>query len=83
MPDAMDRLETKVRELIRTVDDVSEENRTYRTMLAGTRGTRMSRGEVIEELEGLRQEKLRLERKLERVREGLGQVLVELEKLEL
>ena len=82
MPDSFETLEDKIRGLLGAIDRLETENRSFRSM-AGENGGRLSHQEIVNQVESLRLEKEKLEKKLALVEQTIGRVLGQLDRLEL
>ncbi len=76
----LEKLEEKLKELLELIDNLESENRSYRSLIAGN-SSEMTKDQVIDELEKMRLEKEKLERKMELVKKSLERVLGELDRL--
>lgn len=81
MPDRFQSLEDKIKRLLKAVDQLEAENRSFRSLVGGSQ--QMSRQDIVNQVESLKLEKEKLERKLSMVDETLTRVLGELDHLEL
>ncbi|MCE5271685.1 hypothetical protein LLH00_10430 [bacterium] len=81
MPDRFQSLEDKIKRLLKVVDQLEAENRSFRSLVGGSQ--QMSRQDIVSQVESLKLEKEKLERKLSLVDETLSRVLGELDHLEL
>jgi len=82
MSEALAKLETKIKQLLDSMESLQAENRSFRA-LAGEGSSELSRQQVAERVELLRLEKEKLEKKMSRIEQGLSRVLDELDKLEI
>jgi len=81
MPDRFQSLEDRIKRLLKAVDQLEAENRSFRSLVGGSQ--QMSRQDIVNQVESLKLEKEKLERKLSLVDETLTRVLGELDHLEL
>ena len=82
MPDKFQTLEDRIRRLLKAVDLLETDNRSFRSMIGGD-GKQMSRQDIIGQVESLKLEKEKLERKLALVEQSISRILGELDRLEL
>lgn len=82
MSEALAKLESKIKQLLDSMESLQAENRSFRA-LAGESNARLPRQQVAGRIEALKLEKEKLEKKISRVEQGLSRVLEELDKLEL
>ncbi len=80
MSEALQRLEEKLKQLLVLVDRLETENNSLRLMAQGSR-EQLSQAEVIGQIESLRLEKDRLEKKLALVERSLDHIISELDNL--
>jgi|GEM_PF-4981701 FtsZ-binding cell division protein ZapB len=81
MSEALAKLESKIKQLLDSMESLQAENRSFRA-LAGENNGKLSRQQVAERIESLRREKEKLEKKMSRLQQGISRVLDELDKLE-
>ena len=82
MSEALAKLETKIKQLLDSMESLQAENRSFRA-LAGENSGKLSGQQVAGHIESVRLEKEKLEKKISRIEQGLSRVLDELDKLEL
>ncbi len=82
MSEALERLESKIKQLLDSMESLRAENRSFRALAGESNGT-LSRQQVAGRIESLRLEKEKLEKKMSRIEQGLSRVLEELDKLEI
>jgi hypothetical protein len=81
MPDKFQTLEDRIRRLLKAVDLLETDNRSFRSMIGGDK--QMSRQDIIGQVESLKLEKEKLERKLALIEQSISRILGELDRLEL
>lgn len=81
MSEALAKLESKIKQLLDSMESLQAENRSFRALAGESSGT-LSRQQVAERIESLRREKEKLEKKMSRLQQGISRVLDELDKLE-
>ena len=82
MPDRLQTLEEKIRGVLDAYDRLETENRSIRA-LVDQEGSQISEREIVGQVESLKLEKEKLERKLQLVDQALARVVQQLEKLEI
>lgn len=81
MSEALQRLEEKLKQLLVLVDRLQTENNSLRAMAHGSQ-EKLSEAEVIGQIESLRLEKDRLDKKLALVERSLDRIISDLDNLE-
>jgi len=81
MSEALALLETKIRQLLDSMESLRAENESFRAF-AGESSEKLSGQQVAGRIESLRLEKEKLEKKMSRIEQGLSSVLDELGRLE-
>jgi len=81
MSEALEKLETKIKQLLDLVESLQADNRSFHA-LAGENSGKLSGQQIAQRIESLRREKETLEKKMARIEQGLSRVLDELDKLE-
>ena len=81
MSEALQRLEEKLKKLLVLVNRLETENSSLRSMAQGSQ-EQLSQAEVIGQIESLRLEKDRLEKKLALVERSLDRIISDLDDLE-
>ena len=81
MSEALALLETKIKQLLDSMESLRAENKSFRALAGEGRGELTSQ-QVAGRIESLRLEKEKLEKKMSRIEQGLSSVLDELDRLE-
>ena len=81
MSEALALLETKIKQLLDSMESLRAENESFRALAGEGRGELTSQ-QVAGRIESLRLEKEKLEKKMSRIEQGLTSVLDELDRLE-
>ena len=81
MPEALDRLEAKIKELLTSLENLREENSAFRRV-AGQKDRSLSTQEIIGRIDSLKLEKERLESKMERAEQALEWLIEKFDKLD-
>lgn len=81
MSEALALLETKIKQLLDSMESLRAENESFRA-LAGEGSGELTSQQVAGRIESLRLEKEKLEKKMSRIEQGLTSVLDELDRLE-
>ena len=82
MQDALQNLEVMVKRLLERVDSLETENESIRAVV-NDKGSEMSQQELVRQLEGLKLEKAKLEKKMSLAQGKLDGLIDEIDKLEL
>ena len=81
MSSAINKLEERIRELGRKMDELRNDNESFRRAAASGSSQQVSSQEALADIESLKQENHRLRQKLETVDKNLESVLDGIEKL--
>lgn len=81
MSNKFQTLEDRIRRLLKAMDLLETDNRSFRSMVGGDK--QMSRQDIIGQVESLKLEKEKLERKLALIEQSISRILGELDRLEL
>ena len=82
MQDALQNLEVMVKRLLERVDSLETENESIRAVV-NEKGSEMSQQELVKQLEGLKLEKAKLEKKMSLAQDKIEGLISEIDRLEI
>ena len=81
MSDAFERLENKLRQLVDSLEALRTENEKFRRH-AGGGSDKISSQQALNEIDALRREKKELQKKIERIDQGLSRLIERIDSLQ-
>jgi prefoldin subunit 5 len=82
MADVLEKLEERIRQLLARLDNLEAENRSFRALVADG-AENLTQQEVLDRIAKLKQEKEKLEKKIELLDQKIGNIVGEMNKLAL